>query len=580
MIAHRTFDAFGDLTLKLGEFAPLDVLRPLDMGPDRAPGELLSPQAIPADPAASCIVAVIDHAIPFAHHLLTCASGHSRVAAIWVMDSPLVRPHPDIPFGQDLCGAEIDYLRGLNGGPVKRSDKELYRVLGLMDAADPNRRPYLRASSHGASVAGTAAGFDPDDTQGLAHPLIGVGLPDWALANTSGAFMPMLIQASICYIVSRARMLCAQFSQAAGRQLTLPLVVNISLGVTAGPRDGSSLVERLQDEISRNPPPGLGPVHFVLSSGNSRQDQVNAVLARGETIGWQVLPDDSTPSEVQIWGPPAGPDQPPMQLHMTLPDGRDVTSSFAPPRLGQGQHARVLDPRGHELARLFLQGWGEEPDRMRQLLTVVIPPTVSTLENVPTAPVGQWQLQPLGGVGNQFQMVVQRDDRLPGFPSGGRQTHLVDPAYQIRLPDGQWPGPDPLPPDALIRRDGTLNAFAWGDRQIRCGAALGSPALNPTPISPYCSLLAGGAAGDLVATGDRGMVRRGVLAPGMYNGAMSLTSGTSIATPRLVRWLAQKLAQGLDLSDRAQVIQAARDDRPSWPGPPRVDPRLPWQIRD
>lgn len=576
MIALRTFDAFGDLTFTLGEFAPPDVERSLDLGPA---GGMLSPQAIPADPAASCIVGVIDYAIPFAHHLLTCGAGYSRVAAVWMMDGLVVRRDADIAFGQFLRGTEIDYLRGLNGGPVKRGAKALYRDLGLMDAANLRGRGFLHQYSHGAAVAGTAAGFDPADTRGLAHPLIGVGLPAWALADSSGAFMPMLIQSAVCFIVSRARMVARQFSEKAGSPLRLPLVINLSLGVTAGPRDGSSLVERLQDAISRDPPPGLGPVHFVLSSGNSRQDRVNAVLCPGDRIGWQVLPDDSTPSELQIWGAPGGERQKPIRLRLTLPDGRSVMTVFRPPQLGHGQIARIRDDRGYELARLCLQGHGERADRMRQVLTVILPPTVTRLEHVTTAPVGQWQVQVLDGPCGEYDAVIQRDDRLPGFPGGGRQTFFADPAYQVRLPNGQWPGPDPVPPDALIRRDGTCNAFAWGEWQIRCGAALGPPAENPTRISPYSSLLADGITGDLVATGDRGMARRGVLAPGMYNGAMQLISGTSIATPALVRWLAAKLAAGVPLHDRAEVIAAARAERPGWADPPRVDPVLPWQIR-
>lgn len=122
MIVQRTVEAFGDATFKLGEFAPPDVANPLDLGPGEG---ILSPEVIPADPGASCIVAVIDHAIPFAHHLLTHGAGHSRVAAIWMMESPVAHPRADIPFGQDLTGVEIDYLRGLDGGPVRRGDKAL-----------------------------------------------------------------------------------------------------------------------------------------------------------------------------------------------------------------------------------------------------------------------------------------------------------------------------------------------------------------------------------------------------------------------------------------------------------------------
>lgn len=573
MIATRTFDAFGDATFQLGEFAPPGVSLPLDLGQHEG---MLSRQAIPADPAASCIVAVIDHAIPFAHHLLTCTGGYSRMAAIWMMDAPVVQPATDIPFGQSLRGVEIDYLRGLNGGPVRRGDTALYRELGLMDAARKSGRRFLHQASHGAAVTCVAGGFKPGDKRGLAHPLIGVSLPDWALANTAGALMPMLIQAAVCFIIARARALSLQFSQVARQPLRLPLVINMSLGITAGARDGESLVERLQDAIAAHPQPGLGPVQFVLSIGNSRQDRVNAVLRHGERIGWQVLPDDRSPSELQVWSAPLSPRQKPIRLRVTLPGGRRVTTSFRRPVPGHGQIAYIRDGQGLELARLVLQGHSRPGGTMRQQLTVILPPTVASEVGVSTAPVGQWQVQLLGGPGDGCDMVIQRDDSLPGFRVHGRQTYFVDPAYQIRQPNGQWPGPDPVPPDAMIRRDGTCNAFAWGGAQVRCGAALGPSRENPTQFSPYSALLAAGMAGDLVATGDAGAAVPGVMAPGMYHGVMQQIGGTSIATPQLVRWLAAQLAAGKPLRNRADVIAAAHAARPGWGDPPRVDPVMPW----
>lgn len=575
MIAERTFAAFGDAIVRLGEFAPPGVHTPVDLGSGEG---MLSPQAIPEDPAASCIVAVIDHAIPFAHHLLTSAGGYSRVAAIWMMDAPVVHPLNDIPFGQSLRGVEIDYLRGLDGGPVRRNDTALYRELGLMDAARPGGGRFLHQYSHGSAVACCAAGFNPGDARGLAHPLIGVSLPDWALANTAGALMPMLIQAAVCFIIARARTLSAQFSQVAGRSLKLPLVVNLSLGITAGSRDGQSLVEQLQDAIAANPPSGLGPVQFVLSMGNSLQDRMNAVLSHGDRIGWQVLPDDRSPSELQIWGPSLPPQQKPIRLQVTLPGGNKITTRFRPPVPGHGQIAYIRDGQGFELARLVLQGHSRPGDMMRQQLTVILPPTVASEGDASTAPVGQWQVQLLDGPGDGCDMVIQRDDSLPGFRIYGRQTYFVDPAYQIRLPNGQWPGPDPVPPDAMIRRDGTCNAFAWGRAQVRCGAALGPPQENPTLFSPYTALLTTGMAGDVVATGDTGTAMRGIVAPGMYHGAMQQIGGTSTATPQLVRWLAAQLAAGLPLHSRADVIAAAHAAHPGWTDPPRVDPHLPWQM--
>lgn len=597
MIVRESIEAFGDLVGSyldgLGNFAPADAVLDRDLGPGDG---LLSQPAIPENKGASCIIAVIDHVIPFAHHLLTCTSGHSRVAAIWLPGAPMLRPYPHIPFGQELTGRQIDYLRGLDGGPVRRDADELYRYLGLIDPARDSGRWFMRQYSHGAAVAGTAAGYAPGDAQGLAHPLIGVSLPDWALANTSGALMPLLIQASVTYIIGQARLLSQQFSDAAGHPVRLPLVVNISLGVTAGPRDGSSLIERLQDELSRHPPEGLGPIHFVLSTGNSRQEMLNAVLTPEtaqkpgagkhpdkvrDRIGWKLLPDDRTLSLLEIWSAPHDPGQDALRIRLTAPDGKSVTSNFTPPKAGKGQIAYIRDGRGRELARLYLQGWGERDGTvMRQVLTVIMPPSVVWQPDVTTALAGDWQLQLLSAPAGDCDVVVQRDDRLPGFPPSGRQSWLVDPDYRMRLPDGRWPGPDPVPPEAAIRRNGTCSAYAWGSEQIRCGAALGPPDENPTRISPYSSLLKDGGAGDLVATGDRGTARWGVLAPGIAPAAMQRVAGTSIATPRLTRWLARQLAAGEALDTRAEVVALARAQRPGWADPPRVDPPMPWDIRE
>lgn len=462
MIVDNTIEAFGDLVSdyidRLGDLAPADLLLDRELGPEDGP---LSPAAIPPDPGASCIVAVIDHTIPFAHDLLTCATGHSRVAGIWLQGAPLVRQHEHIPFGQHLTGRHIDYLRGLDGGPVRRDAQALYRWLGLIDPAQASGRWYMRQYSHGAAVAGTAAGYEPGDATGLAHPLIGVGLPDWALADTSGAVTPLLIQAGVTYIIAQARALSRQFSQAAGRSLRLPLVVNISLGVTAGPRDGSSLIERLQDELSRHPPPGLGPVHFVLSTGNSRQEMLNAVLTPKaatrtatrdapdkaphqvrDRIGWQLLPDDRTLSLLEIWSAPHDPGAKPLRIKLTAPDGRSLTTAFDPPEPGKGQIAYIRDRRGRELGRLYLQGWGEEGDAvMRQVLSIIMPPSVIWTPGVTTALAGQWQLQLLSGPGGDCDVVVQRDDRLPGFPPRGGSPFWSIPPIRSGVPTGNGPAP-------------------------------------------------------------------------------------------------------------------------------------------
>ncbi|MTH63811.1 hypothetical protein [Paracoccus shanxieyensis] len=570
MIALNTvarYDAlYEQLTRNLPLFAPPE---PPAMGVP--PGDdLLSAEAMPPDPRQMAIVAVIDHCIPFAHRLLTTQSGHSRVASIWMQDGPPpMVARPDIPFGQELRGPEIDQLRGA-GSATLCPDEALYRGLGLMDAARAQSRWMLRARSHGAGIACTAAGYPPDDPTGRAHPLIAVGLPDWALADTSGAAMPLLMQVAVVFIISRARLLARQINRSlAGPPVRPPLVVNISLGITAGSRDGQSLIELMQQHLADDPPPELGPVHFVLASGNTRQRRLNGVLAPGQGLGWQLLPDDRTLSEMQLWTPPAAIGAPAIRLRLELPGLDAVETAFAAPGGAGAQIAKLVDPQGRELARLVLQAV-ERDTGLRQCLTLIAPPTVADAAGQALAPPGLWQITLLQAPG-ACDVTVQRDDRLFGFPRAGRQSRLADPAYHDRDASGRWQSRDPQPPNAVIRRDGTLNAYAWGPQQIRCGAHYAG---RGGAITSYASLLGDGACGDLTAPGDRSALLAGMPAPALRGAGLQFVSGTSIATARVARWLSQRMAGPNPPRTRAQAVDLARGQ-----GGPRLDPPMPWDRR-
>lgn len=562
MIAHRTFDAFDALLASLPFLAPPDD----ETAPvTDAPEGFLSPEAMPPDPAHAAIIAVIDHAIPFAHHLLTTAGGHSRVAALWMQDAPVSVPRPDIPFGREIRGVEIDHLRGI-GTSHPGDEDAVYRQLGLMDAANPRGRWYLRAASHGAAVACTAAGYPAGDRAGRAFPLIGVGLPDWALADTSGGAMPYLLQSAVVFIIARARALAREI-RPNGR---VPLVINISLGVTAGARDGQSLIEAMQDAICAAPPPELGPVQFVLATGNTRQNMLCAQVAPRETIGWRILPDDGSLSECQIWTPVLAPGCAPIALRLTLPDGSRAQTAFAPPSGPGAQIAYLRDGAGRELARLVLQAVAR-PGGLRQCLTIIVPPSVASNAGMTPGAPGTWALRLRASTPAPCAVVIQRDDRLPGFPGVGRQSVLVDPRYHVFTPQGRYAPRDHAPPDTMVRRDGTCNAFAWGTRQIRCGADL----MAPRVLTQYGGLLADGAAGDVVAAGDRGVGLRGMISPAMRGCAVQDLSGTSIAAPQLTRWLAACLAQGMALDDRAAVVAALAA---AYPAPVGDVPSLPCDV--
>ncbi|TWI32961.1 S8 family serine peptidase [Paracoccus sulfuroxidans] len=576
MIALSTLDAFEPLLANLPMFAPLDSLPPPDGLGLILPSEMLSRDALPEDLDAVTIVAVIDHAIPFAHRLFTTPDGYSRCASIWIQDAAKDVTQTDIPFGREVRGTTIDQLRGLPDGPVNRDGDSVYRALGQMDPQWLGRAATLiQDRSHGAAVATIAAGYEPGDAAGLNHPLIAVSLPEWVVADTSGGYSPLFIQIAVVFIVARARELAQEMSRIAGAKVKPRMVVNLSYGITAGARDGSSLLEQMQDLIAEHAGADLGQVQFVLAVGNSREERLHAVLTPGQELAWQILPDDPTESQVEIWGPPEPTCPEALKLAVTLPNGQSVTTAFQPPNGPLGQIARLKDSRGRELARFMLQRRAVL-DGFRQCLTVILPPTTGP-EQGDRAPVGLWQLKLVKASG-ACSFDIQRDDKIPGFRGGGRQTIFRDPRYQARQPDGLWIDRDPQPADCLVRRNGTLNAYAGGTRQIRAGAAiLNAVPGQGAPISHYCSLLDTGLGGDIVMAGDRGNAAYGLNLPGVRGSAMQTVTGTSITAPQVTRWLSGKLSAGDNLQSRAQIVAAAQASARPGSVPPLVDTDLPWR---
>ena len=546
----------------LRDFAPVRDNLPLLVppaalvGPDVPPaGEtaFLHADARPSDPKkGAAIIAVIDHAIPFAHSLFTTDSGHSRFASIWLMEAAATERRADIAFGRELRGPDIDAMR------VEGDPGAAYRACGL---ASPGRcMSMAHADSHGAAVAALAGGFRPIGDAGRQFPLLGVSLPRSAMAETSGSLAAFFIQSALVFIIARARALAREISAGSGKHKPA-LVVNLSLGVTAGPQDGSGPLARLLDDIGKMAFPELGGVHFVLPTGNHRQDCLRAHLKSGDRIGWNIPPADPTPNAVEIW---SALSEPVPRLAISTPSGARLEVPLTTSGAGS-----IVDGNNRPIGRVVLQRRGGNGGRICQ--TVILHPTLPTGPDTPWSPPGLWCLHLVSAGKSGCDLVIHRDDRLPGFRTQGRQSRLVDPTYARRTDDGRWPGEDEGSP--MIRRNGTVSAYARGTRPIRVGAGLARPAGR---ISPYSGLLPDGLAGDVVAPADASPSRTGMIVPSITPAGRQRLSGTSLAAPQVARWLAARLSAGDAVPDRGalrdMIKGKAEDDTPLLP----LD-RLPWQ---
>lgn len=581
MIAQAVISAFGPFLDDPGGIIPPDARNPqpepYDPSQEPQPDHgFLDDSAIPSDLTQACIIAVIDDAIPFAHESFRLTGNYSRVAAFWAQDAAFSAdgvPGADLPFGIEWRGTGIDRLLArLASGDLPDEDA-LYRAAGVLDFARPSHPSAAYDRGHGAAVATMAAGFGTDDPAARNFPLIAVSLPPKVIEDSMGTSSPPYLMAGIVFIIQRARRLCRFIETRRGLtpgSLRLPVVINISYGLTAGPRDGSSLFERFMDAVSADDPPDLGPVRFVLPIGNHRQAMLVGVLAPGEGVGWRLPPDDQTPNAVEIWGPdlPERPDAP-LKVHVSGPNIPAAVTNFTE----EGQVAVLVDNANREVARAYYTPHRySRPERWREGITIITMPTCPGEPDGHYAPSGDWHIRiDAGAQPGKYEISVQRDEIIPGFHREARQSMLIDPDYEPLMENGFVRREDPVPPHARVRRSGTISAYCGGAEVIRIGAVEGTDIAPARRASIYSGHLRDNDNGDVQAIADRSADAAGVLVCGRNSGSRWLCSGTSIASPQITRWLAGEMAAGNRPTDRPAVIDLARDAQgilPPPPGPP------------
>ncbi|WP_295042373.1 hypothetical protein [uncultured Paracoccus sp.] len=536
----------------------------------------LSPDALP-DPRTGCIIGVIDDAIPFVHQRFTLPDNLSRTAAVWLQDARF-RPGKgvDLPSGAEWRGAELsDLLARAATGDLAGEDA-IYRLTGAVDMARPAIPSGAFQTGHGAAVATLAAGFDPADPQARNHPLIAVCLPPRITADSMGVLAPVPILTGILFIITRARRLCRFIERQGGHpegSVKLPVVINISLGLTAGPRDGSTLIEQFMDAVSDHQAADLGPVHFVLPSGNHRQDRLRARLRPGQQIGWRLPPGDATVSAIEIWGPPQ--DHPPrgdLRITLTVPGLAPATTALTLP----WQYSVLSGPDGRPLARAYYTPHLLLDGRWRDGIVVIASPTCPERLGDPFVPPGEWRIriaeETPDGI---YDLSVQRDAVIRGFRGGAQQSWFHDPGYRSQdergfpiLTDARNGG-DPL----VIRAD-TVNTYATGDRPLRAGSAYRQGAQTTVTTA----LLGNLQPGDCLAPVDGATNNAGMIVCGRDSGSFALSSGTSLAAPQLARWMAMHLSQGKVLDSRAAIRRLAGGQQARPDQAPLVD--IPARFRE
>ncbi len=496
------------------------------------------------------IIAIIDDGIGIANYRFRESPTTTRIKHfldLALIGKPTAGPSVDELLGRSWKGSDIDKLLG-------QDEEQIYRALGLINPASELRQPLRAAVTHGTHMLDLAAGYDhrttdPADQAALVgRPIIAVQLPTQVAENRSDTWLPHSLKRALDWILVKADELSAELSPENKR---LPLIVNGSFASMAGPQDGSGDVERRITQFVKTYRGDEGPEDlctFVLSAGNSLELRAAAQMdIRGgevEQIPWRVLPDDKTPSFVEIWLPEVKDvrgDAQPQQVEVFLVPPRD-----APPLNEHGStFGEAVEWRiGTDvLARVYHQRF-PRPDGMRECITIAIRPTADD-QGAAVVPSGLWLIkiknttqQELLGI----DLRVHRDDVGMFARTGARQSYFDDPNYERFDPDTGRPINDERDDQLYgtrVTRQGTLSAYAFAEGVLAVGGYRRS---DGQPAAYSSAGREGARAPDLAAVSERSPSQGGVLAAGTYSGSVAILNGTSVAAPQVTRALADQIA--------------------------------------
>lgn len=486
------------------------------------------------------VIGVIDDGLAFAHERFRFSNGDTRFKYFLNQDDPaffVLGP------GIEQTESRINQLLVDSTHTNIVDEDQFYRQTGQNLAA--------RRAKHGTHVMDIASGLDPQQAGPDSPRLIGVQLPKWVTEETSGALLTATAIYAIHYILSRA----------GG---SLPVVINLSYGIIAGPHDGTAPLERAIDQLIAT---RTSPLRVVLPAGNhylarchSRFDlpPPTSPDIPDKILRWRVQPDNKAVSFMHIWLPLQTPDgsRPQVAVRLVAPNG-EVSDLVYP--------GNVWPPLSSTNIRFWLFSVdvaGERPH-----IVLALAPTTAMTAAVPTAPSGTWRVEihNLGSSAFPVDAWVQRGDTPFGYPLWGRQSRFDDDHYQRFDLAGR-----PQEEDtglSSIRRRGTINALGTGQRAIVIGGFRRSDCrpsrysgAGPVATPPMAPPRTGP---DAAAIADDSVALHGILAAGTRTGSVVAMDGTSVAAPQITRLIAEWMSSGLP-SDRAalQTFAGTHDSCP------------------
>lgn len=535
-------------------------------------------QTVAAPVLERVAIGIIDDGIGFANCRFrkTTADNNpdtSRFEHLWIQDfrsadqAGIDADAAPIAFGTKLTRADINILLNDHTDANGMVDENaIYRKTGL-DFAHEEKTTLGRKAAHGTHVLDLAAGYEAHNANDD-RPILGVQLPTIVTGDTSGQTLASFALQGLKQIFAWADTLPASQQAGTSNNGLIPLVINFSYGYQAGPKDGTSFIEREIERLITNRRARGGITFVVMPAGNSYGDRTNAKLTmmpnQAEQIDWIVQPDDHTENFIEIWLPLGtyAAATPPLKVMLNSPADALNTHIITPE---PNTHVSVLTANGKPIAGAYFD-LGDPTDqaqtRPRLLLAVNRTTTRdSILQDIVSAPSGRWTITLENTSGHELivDINVQRDDTLSGYRLGARQSYLDhDTAHNRSSKTGTY---STVATNSPVTGEATLSAMVGNKSTLIIGAAdngailpahdhINANAVFKTAIQPSPYSASGPIPGRSKPTGsaiiDQGTAYPGTYATGIQSGSTNIMDGTSAAAPIFCRALSDFIiaAQG------------------------------------
>ena len=530
--------------------------------------------------SGTVVTGIIDDGIAFAHERFRHADGTTRIEYFWDQDQrwSTTGPWPGVLttdaffYGREL--KKYDTVNSL-GIPVPGIDKLMtnatsagavdeegvYQATRHLDYAHPEHKAVAWRISHGTHVMDLACGFDPSAAP-PDRPIIAVQLPGKTTADTSGRQLDPYVYDALLYILGRTDDVAAKYQTG-----PLPVVVNMSYGVIA-PNDYTEILVPAIDQLIRDRAALGVPLAVTLPSGNAFLARCHARFRLGapgatRTLRWHLQPGDATDNLLEIWLPASTANPYPyrVQVKVRTPTGDES------PWINEGDLPWVWPYGGGTVCSVVYEDATAAWHRNR--IGLCVNPTFSVDSSTPVAPSGDWTITVRhaglsGAPPVRIVAWVQRDDSPYGYPRRGRQSRFEDPDYLRFHPITGREVEQELQPASYVNRFGTINRLATGSQTIVLGGfrrsdrvpakyAAAGPVVRPVGVlPPYRD------GPDAMAPSEDSPACHGQLGAGARSGGAVAMAGTSVASPRIARWIADQMAIVGAPHDRPAVVQLAQ----------------------